>query len=137
MPAVTKTAARAVASFTTILVLYGCDGRGGTTTVSGRATYRGEPLAGGTVIFHPDRGHPVSAGVDASGSYAAELPAGNYRVAVNAAGVEVPPGWKEGDPAPPPPKLVLPPEFSQRTRTVLQVTVSGNEGQQTADFLLK
>jgi hypothetical protein len=88
-------------------------------------------------MFHPESGHPVSVGIDQAGSYAAELPSGNYRVAVNAAGVEVPPGWKEGDPAPPPPKLILPPEYSQRARTVLQLSVSGNEEQQTADFLLK
>ena len=102
--------------------ILGC-GDGGATAVTGRATYRGQPLAGGTVMFHPQSGHPVSVGIEASGNYAVELPPGEYRVAITAAGVQVPPGWKEGDPPPPPPKLVLPAEYSQRTKTVLSLTV--------------
>jgi hypothetical protein len=126
-----------LAFLATALVLSGCGGTVATSTVSGKATYRGQPLADGTVIFHPQSGHPVSVGIDEVGRYTASLPPGDYRVGVNAAGVEVPAGWKEGDPPPPPPKLVVPPEYSQRTRTVLQLTVPAGGGPQTADFLLK
>jgi hypothetical protein len=56
---------------------------------------------------------------------------------VNAPGIEVPPGWKEGDPAPPLPKIVLPAEYSQRARTVLTLTVAAGGESQTADFSLK
>jgi hypothetical protein len=119
-----------------VVAIFGCGGEGA-ATITGRATYRTQPLAGGTVMFHPQNGHPVSVGIDASGNYTAELPPGEYRVAITAAGVQVPPGWKEGDPSPPPPKLVLPAEYSQRTRTVLSLTVPPGGKPQTADFLLK
>jgi hypothetical protein len=125
----------AVVSFALMSAL-GCGGSG-PTTVSGRATYREQPLAGGTVMFHPQNGHPVGVEIDSSGNFTAELQPGEYRVAINAAGIEVPPGWKEGDPSPPPPKLVLPPQYSQRTTTVLKLTVPSGGEPQTADFRLK
>jgi hypothetical protein len=123
-------------SSATLAMFTGCGGSD-LTTVTGRATYREQPLAGGSVMFHPESGHPVSVGIDESGQYTADLPPGEYRVAINAAGIEVPPGWKEGDPPPPPAKLVLPPEYSQRTTTVLRLTVPPGGEPQTADYLLK
>ncbi len=116
--------------------LSGCGGSVATNTVSGKATYRGEPLAGGSVTFHPDKGQPTIAAIDSTGSYTVELPLGEYRVAVYAAGVKVPEGWKDGDPSPPPPKLVLPSEYSTRAKTKLHITVTGS-GTQTEDFILK
>jgi hypothetical protein len=118
-------------------MLSGCGDGIETTTVSGKATYQGQPLANGSVTFHPDVGHPTSVALDAHGAYSLELPSGNYRVTVNAAGVQVPAGWKEGDPEPPPPKLVLPPQYSTHARTELSITVAPNGEPQIADFDLK
>ncbi len=72
------------------LTLAGC-GRGGpspTASVRGSVTFQGRPLAGGLVVFAPDRdkgttGKPVTATVADDGSYAAPaVPIGWYRVAL-------------------------------------------------------
>ncbi len=62
-------------------------------TVRGRVLFQGRPLAGGMVVFAPDRekgnaGKPLSATIDAEGRYtlrhegAAAVPPGWYRVAL-------------------------------------------------------
>jgi hypothetical protein len=119
-------------------ILLGCGDDIDTTSVTGNVTYQGKPLANGSVTFHPEKGHPVAAVIDTSGDYAVDLPPGDYRVAVNAPGIELPEGRREGEfPSPAPPKLVLPPEYSQWAKTTLQVTVNESGDPQTADFALK
>jgi len=118
-------------------VVSGCNDSVDTTTVSGKVTYRAEPLANGSATFYPQVGRPVSVGIDASGAYSVQLLSGEYRVAIHGPGIQVPEGWKEGDPESPPPKIVLPPEYSQRTKTTLRVMVSEGAEPQTEDFDLK
>lgn len=63
-------------------------------TVRGAVTFQGRPLAGGLVVFAPDRdkgngGRPVAAAVEPDGSYAlaadgsATVPPGWYRVTIS------------------------------------------------------
>jgi hypothetical protein len=127
----------AFAILASLLIVPGCGDNVDTTTVSGNVSYLGQPLANGFVTFFPQRGHPVNAAIDSAGAYTAELPAGEYRVAIEAPGEQYPEGWKEGDPPPPPPKLVLPPEYSTRAKTTLSVSVAEGGGPQSKDFELK
>ena len=115
----------------------GCGQGMNEASVSGKATYRTQPLANGSLTFYPESGQPISVGIDEAGDYSAELPPGEYRVVIQAAGVQVPEGWKEGDREPPPPALVLPPQYSERAKTSLRVTVNGDGESQTEDFHLK
>jgi len=120
-----------------LLVVPGCGDGVNSTTLSGKVTYRSQPLANGTVTFYPERGQPVTAGLDLVGTYTVDLPPGTYQATVQGPGIQVPEGWKEGDPPPPPPKLVLPAEYSARARTKLQVTVAEGSGPQMENFELK
>jgi hypothetical protein len=112
----------------------GCAEDSGTIPVQGQVTYRGEPLGAGVVTFFPTRGRPVSAAVSAAGDYRVELQPGDYTVTVRA-GTEIPPGYKEGDPIPPP-KIALPPEYTSRARSKLTAKVDESGGQ-TVDFELE
>lgn len=118
-----------------LLAMTGCSG-GDTTTLMGTVVFRGQPLANGSVIFFPEKGQPINAAIDSAGAYSTEIPSGEYRVVISGPGVVVPAGWKEGSPDPPPPKLVLPPEYASRAKTKLKVTVTSS-GSQTEDFNLK
>jgi hypothetical protein len=70
-------------------------------TVRGRVLFQGRPLAGGVVVFAPDRekgstGKPLSATIDAEGRYqltplGGAIPPGWYRVAL----AEAPDGFGE------------------------------------------
>jgi hypothetical protein len=61
------------------------------------------------------------------------LEPGDYTVTVNV-GAEVPAGYKEGDPLPPP-RIMLPPEYTNQANSKLTATVSG-QGQTPIDFHL-
>ena len=51
--------------------------------VSGRVLFQGQPVTGGVVTFHPEKGAPVSGQVNEDGSYQIKkLPVGDYKVAV-------------------------------------------------------
>ena len=51
--------------------------------VSGRVLYQGQPLTAGVVIFHPEKGAPVTGQVFEDGIYQIKkLPVGNYKIAV-------------------------------------------------------
>jgi hypothetical protein len=74
-----------------------------TATVKGAVTFQGRPLAGGLVVFAPDRekgnaGRPVSATIGPDGWYyltsdgSTQVAAGWYRVAIADA-----PGWSADD----------------------------------------
>lgn len=128
----------AFAVLASLLIVPGCGESVDSTTVSGKVAYRAQPLANGSVTFFPQSGHPVNAAIDSAGAYTAELPAGEYRVAIEAPGVPLPEGWKEGDPPLPPPKIALPAEYSTRAKTTLRVTVAeGASSPQTENFDLK
>jgi hypothetical protein len=104
----------------------GCSESSNEVPVQGKVTYRGEPLIKGSVTFYPASGRPASAAFSDGGEYALELAPGDYTVTVNA-GTALPPGFKEGDPTPPP-TIVLPTEFTSRARSKLTASVSKGSG---------
>jgi hypothetical protein len=107
-----------------VVLLAGCGGSDGGVPVRGTVTYRGEPFSNASITFYPASGRPVSAAITA-GEYAAELQPGDYKVTVSL-GVNLPPGWKEGDPVPPR-DIVLPKQYSSVLHTQLIATVSANQ----------
>jgi hypothetical protein len=111
-----------------------CKKSSGVIPVHGRVAYRGEALKSARITFFPSTGRPVTAGVS-QGEYETEIPPGDYTVVINI-GTELPPGFKEGDPLPPPPKIVLPPQYSTRALSTLKATVKSGQDQ-PIDFDLK
>jgi hypothetical protein len=112
----------------------GCGQSSNDVSVQGKVSYRGAPLHKGSVTFFPASGRPVSAALSDGGQYTLELAPGEYAVTVNV-GTDLPPGFKEGDPIPPP-TIVLPPEYTSRARSKLTATVS-KDSDEPINFDLK
>jgi hypothetical protein len=111
----------------------GCGKSDDTVAVHGRVSYRGEALNRGSVTFVPAKGRPVNTPLREGGRYEARLAPGDYTVAVSVS-EPLPPGYKEGDPIPPP-KIVLPAEYTTIAKSKLAASVS-QEGSQAIDFEL-
>ena len=127
-----STALRALAALLTISFI-GC-GKSSGVPVRGHVTYRGETIAKGSVTFFPKSGRPVTAVLSPSGEYSVELPPGGFDVVINV-GVELPPGWKEGDPVPKQTNE-LPAKYTVRARSTLTATVAENQSE-PIDFALE
>jgi hypothetical protein len=117
-----------------LLSAAGCGESSTTETVSGTVTYRGAPLPNGSVTFFPTSGRPVNVPRASDGAYTAELEPGEYSVTVSYT-EPLPPGFKEGDPVPPP-KIVLPAEYTTSARSTLKATVTPDHDQ-PIDFTLE
>ncbi len=79
-------------------------------TVTGKVTYKGQPLKGGVVSFTPadGKGPPVPATIAEDGSYTAEkVPTGEMHVTVDNSNLKPPPDVLKGGG---PPKYQPPPE---------------------------
>jgi len=100
------------------LVLTGCQGGKKMGTVSGKVTYKGNPVTAGEVQFTmPEKGLGSSAKLDDSGAYtlAGQLEAGTYKVYIQPPTPEqLPPGQ-----APKPVKFDVPRKFQNLTTTPL------------------
>jgi hypothetical protein len=107
------------------LSVIGCGKGTGETAVSGRATYKGAPISNAALIFFPGVGRSTNVTSDADGNYSTSLTPGEYTVTVMI-GVELPPGWKEGQPIPRQ-KIMLPPQYGKRTQTPLKATVAAGQ----------
>jgi hypothetical protein len=111
----------------------GCKKASGTVPIHGHASYRGEPLKRAVLTFFPTKGRPESISIS-QGEYASELTPGEYTVTIIVP-TELPRGFKEGDPTPPP-AVELPDEYASRAKSTLKATVkAGND--QSIDFDLK
>ena len=115
------------------VALAGCSKSAG-TPVKGRVSYKGSPISGASLIFYPATGRAMTTVVDADGNYATNLPAGDYTATVTLS-VELPAGWKEGQPIPPA-KITLPPQYTKRTQTPLKASIAAGSVQ-SVDFDLK
>jgi hypothetical protein len=113
----------------------GCGGdNSGDVAVQGSLAYQGKPVPDAKLDFFSSSGRPLTTQVSADGEYNIELSPGEYRVVVTQ-GVTLPPGYKEGDPLPPPP-VKLPPKYTKRVETPLTASVSADNSSQTIDFNL-
>ena len=111
----------------------GCGKSDGKVTVHGHVNFRGQPLERASLTFFPATGRSEAAGVE-DGEYSVALAPGEYTV-VALVGVELPPGYKEGDKVPPP-KVVLPEEYTSRVKSTLKASVSGGQSE-PVNFELK
>ena len=112
----------------------GCGNSANTVTVRGHASYKGAAIPTGTVTFFPAAGRQVVAPLSGEGEYTAELPPGEYVVAIMI-GASLPEGYKEGDRLPPP-KIVLPDQYTARAKSTLKASVKPGQAE-PIDFDLK
>ena len=118
-----------------LAVAAGCgEKKSDAVSVSGRVSYQNKPMTSSALTFFPASGRPIAATVLSNGTYSSELPPGEYRVTIDV-GRNFPPGWKEGDPEPPPP-IALPAKYSSRLNTPLKATVTAESDSQTIEFAL-
>ncbi len=112
-----------------------------TFPVSGKVTYKGQPVTRGTITFQPDQGQAAVAEIQSDGTYhlstfgeADGAAAGHYRVYVisNTADPNLmpgsSPGWK-------PPKDLVPAKYGKAETSGLETTVS--DGKKEYDFNLQ
>lgn len=104
-----------------LLSFVGCGTPETGATVEGQVTVQGKPLTGGTLTFFPSEGPPVPTVVSQTGHYSCQLQPGKYRVTL-VVGVQLPPGWEEGDRIPEP-EVQIPLPFTNRKKTPLTATV--------------
>lgn len=116
-----------------------------TGTITGRVTFRGKPLPGGTVAFHPVRGKPIVGKLKPDGSYAVKgVPVGRVRVTVETESVRprprVPSSIPPGSADPPPKRddaskyVRIPEKYAKPETSALTYVVQA--GSQTLDLTL-
>ncbi|MCX7427861.1 MAG: hypothetical protein NTW96_19810 [Planctomycetia bacterium] len=148
MPHVAKarlTPAALVVLLGAVIVGQGCGGsRLGTVPLSGRVTYKGQPLVGGTVTFHPvdaAKCRPATASIQPDGSFVAAtlendrgIMPGEYRVSVvlvKAPLFDVSPAQAAKAAAN---NMVLPPRYADPATSGLTVTIEAGGGSKTHDI---
>jgi hypothetical protein len=119
------------------IAVAGCSGQSGLAPVSGKVTYKGQPVSGATVLFMGNENtRPATAVSGSDGSYSlmtldakGAMP-GNYAVVVtktDAPPAGEPPSMEDAAKAanrpPPPPKELLPAKYSDATKSPLKVEV--------------
>jgi hypothetical protein len=125
-----------------IVVLSGCGAKRETGSVSGKVTFRGEPLANATVTFLAKDGTVGSAMTKEGGEYnVGEVAVGPVQITVHSyppSPMVVPPTGPKGDVKAQPPKFKfvrIPDRYGQPAQSGLTHTVT--RGQQTYDIALK
>jgi hypothetical protein len=117
-----------------LLVPTGCGhGKGTGAAVQGKITFNGKAVPYGVIAFSEAGGRPISAAIQPDGSYAANVPSGQYAVRIDAP-PQLPPDWKEGQPLPKMAPRALPEKYGNFTTSGLTATVR-DESQQL-DFAL-
>jgi hypothetical protein len=120
-------------SFLLLVCLSGCGKSSDKVSVHGHVSYQGAPLESAALTFFPAKGRSESATVT-NGEYSVALLPGEYTAAV-LIGVNLPKGYKEGDPIPPP-KFVLPEIYTSQAKSPLKATVAAGKNE-PIDFELK
>jgi hypothetical protein len=145
------------AGIVSLLVLAGCSaqaGREGHAWIKGKITFQNKPLSGGSIHFFQDQEKVGSTMIRPDGSYTAEIPLGQVKVAIETVSVKYQDreailkimkenGYdvdqrKPNSPAFTAPKgtyVDIPERFSDPEKSGLEYTVV--RGQQTWDFELK
>jgi hypothetical protein len=95
------------------------DDKPATGSGQGTIVYRGQPLPGGTIGFHPAKGKPVVVKIKADGSYSAPaVPVGAVKITIETTSVKPRPGGGKPAKYVPIPDKYATPETSGLTLTV-------------------
>ena len=147
-------AARFVAALTVFLCLTALTGCGDSSkaAVSGKVTYKGAPVTGGTLTLYPTSGTPFPVNINANGTFnASDAPIGQMGVSISTdnvvsfQGYQMPPGVQPpkdvNSPAQPnidtsnaPKKVEIPAKYKDPKTSGLTWDVKG--GKQSKDFEL-
>jgi hypothetical protein len=107
-------------------LIAGCGEKVQTSQVSGVITVDGKPVGPSAVsFFAAGKGRPIATSTGGEGQYQIQLPLGDYKVVVVTSS-ELPAGWKEGDPVPPP-RVAVPLSYAQPVTTPLTLQVTSTE----------
>lgn len=115
----------------------GC-GNGGAATaeVSGKVTYKGEPLGTGSVLFLNSLGQPASGTIGPGGQYRLRATLGSHKVGIESREPSVPDTRKTAKPGMGlPGKSLIPEKFGQTDNSGLTADVKSGSNQ--LDFDLK
>lgn len=121
-----------------VLVATGCGGGRDTATVTGRVTYKGQPLTAGSVAIHVAGRRPATGPINPDGTYRVEqAPVGEAKVAVQtprpAPATKAAPGPVPGGAAPV--RVVpIPDRFADADRTTLSAVVRSGGQQHDIDI---
>jgi hypothetical protein len=135
-----KPTRRALVCLTVLIVFSaGCAQRVKLGRVSGRVTYKGQPVPNGAITFLPSpSGPPATAAIRSDGTYALQTPdvgdgavLGKHAVMITALRVGPAMGPEEKDPLPPP---IIPVKYGNTSTSGLTAEVQ--EGDNTIDFEL-
>jgi hypothetical protein len=142
-----------------LVLVFGCEkgNPNAAATVTGKVTYKGEPVTAGVVTFNPKKEGPVSsATLNADGTYSiTEAPAGDFTITVDTESLNPdrkapaygPPGAGAGGGSSPPPPGVaaapssagkyvkIPKKYSDPESSPLKATLGA--GKQVKDFSLE
>lgn len=115
-----------------------------TATVTGKVTFRGQPLPRGTVAFHPEKGKPIKAKLQEDGTYEAKkVPVGKVRLTVETESLKpaprkppAPGGKPPAPPAPAPAGKYIPIPVKYADPRTSGLTLDVKEGKQVHDIVL-
>jgi len=133
-----------------LLPLAGCAKSNKAVIVSGKVSYKGKPLGGGTIQFHPATGDPIPGGINPDGTFSfGGVPPGPSRITIETEsirntvqkggdymrmpGAKIPEGMKVSD-APQPTYVPIPKKYADPNTSGLTWDV--NSGNSTKDFNL-
>ncbi len=109
-----------------LCVIAGCGPS--SSTVSGKVTLDGQPLANGSISFTPEDGQTATAGAAiTNGAYTVELPPGKKRVEISATKVVGQVRAYEGDPNSPMMDDVRPIEFTSKSPMTVDIAAGENQ----------
>lgn len=138
----------AIAACLALASLTGCGGDSGKATISGKVTYKGAPVTGGTLTLYAESGTPYPVNINPNGTFnVSDVPTGQRTVSISTDNVQtnqgytMPPGVTppKDSPAPPqidtstlPKKVDIPAKYKDPKTSGLTWDIKG--GKQSKDF---